>query len=72
MTKRCDIGGNFHYPNLSGPAVYREPCSATPTHRYQSPGMVEGHWQYRCAPHAGWLSSPDLVIEQLSKHEQSA
>ena len=62
---RCDIGGDYWYPRLDMPAVYNEPCTAPPTHRYQTDGMAEGHWQHRCATHVGWLDAPGMTIEPL-------
>lgn len=65
--KRCDVGGNYFWPMVDGPAVYEPPCEATATHRYRSPGMVEGHWQYRCAQHVGWLDRNVCTVEPLSR-----
>ena len=69
---RCDIGGDYHYPRLDGPAVYRQPCTAPPTHRYRSPGMVDGHWQHRCDPHAAWLDRSICTVETLTDQEGTA
>lgn len=64
-TKQCDVGGRWRYPNSSGPAVYVDPCRAPVTHRYRTPGMVEGHWSHRCAVHVAWLNAPGVVVEEL-------
>jgi hypothetical protein len=64
--KRCDMGGDYWYPQIPGPAVYKEPCRQSPTHRYRVPGMVEGHWGYRCAQHVTILNAPGLIIEPLT------
>jgi hypothetical protein len=61
----CDIGGNYIYPDLHGPAVYQPACEKTPTHRWRSAGMVPGHWNYRCAQHVGWLDQSRCTIEPI-------
>jgi hypothetical protein len=66
ITQRCDIGGDYAYPDPSEPAVYQQPCSERPTHRYRALGMVEGLWLYRCSTHVTWLSAPGLVVEPLA------
>lgn len=65
-TKQCDIDGDYHYPNISGLAVYEEPCASPVTHRWRSDQMTPNHWNYRCATHIRWLDSalPGLIIEK--------
>ena len=62
----CDVGGDYWFPQIPGPAVYRKPCGEPPTHRYREPGMVEGFWGHRCTRHAQWLDAPGLVIEPFT------
>lgn len=66
MSARCDVGGDHRYPDLNGPAVLRPSCESTPTHRYRSPGMADGHWQYRCTKHVGRLDTTVCIIEPLT------
>lgn len=62
---QCDVGGYYWYPRVGGPAVYREPCSNPPTHRWRGTGFVDGHWAYRCAKHVGLLSAA-CTVEPLA------
>lgn len=64
--RTCNFGGGHQYPTFPGPAIYRAPCGATPTHRYRTPGTAEGHWSYRCGPHAAWLDTTLCTIEPLT------
>jgi hypothetical protein len=61
--RRCDVGGNY-----DGDGRYHEPCPRTPTHRWRTDQIREGHWNYRCTPHVKILlpDLPGLVIEELS------
>jgi hypothetical protein len=65
---RCDIGNCYWYPEIPGPAVYVLPCMEPVTHRYQAPGMADGHWSHRCQKHVTWLSAPGLVIEPIDRN----
>ena len=69
MNEQCDMGGDYWYPTIPGPAVYKERCQQQPTHRYRALGMVDGHWQHRCAEHVKILNASGMIIEPLSKKE---
>ncbi len=42
------------------------PCTATPTHRWRAPEMVEGFWGLRCTPHAAALDRSHCTVELLA------
>ncbi|WP_433731117.1 hypothetical protein ACQP2Y_21860 [Actinoplanes sp. CA-051413] len=62
---RCDVGGDY-IEHFDRPATYREMCAGMPTHRYRTPGMVDGYWGGRCAKHAAWLNRSVCTVEPLA------
>jgi hypothetical protein len=57
--RRCD------WPTDNGRGDYAQVCPTPPTHRYRSPAMVDGHWEYRCEAHAAILNAAGLIVEPL-------
>lgn len=62
QTYNCNVGGNYDYPRLDGPARYNPPCAAPAAFRYRpadpaNPNWNGGHWNHRCATHIHWLDS---------------
>jgi hypothetical protein len=63
--KKCDVGGDYWYPRIDGPAEYVEPCEGVAVVRYRSASdRPEWSWGFRCAEHWGRLSA-SLAIEDL-------
>lgn len=64
---RCNVGGDYVYPDLNRPAVYREPCPKPPTHRYREIAYPEQPWGYRCDEHARWLDREHVMVEPFTR-----
>jgi hypothetical protein len=66
VQQTCNNGDIYWYPTLSAPAVYEPRCGLPAVVRYRSPGMVEGHWGYRCHKHGrGYLDDQVVHIEEI-------
>ncbi|GGN39749.1 hypothetical protein FHR83_006648 [Actinoplanes campanulatus] len=68
---RCDVRGRKAYSSDMR-SSWVPPCEVPPTHRYRTPGHVEGHWSYRCDQHAAWLDQAACTVEPLPGKEIAA